>query len=362
MTAETTGMTSMRLDPRLLLAGAALGALALTADPVTRVLAHDSGHAQGQPAPAAAPEPGSRFRITMEELHRRADGVPRGWKFAVPAGDAARGKQAFADFECYKCHVVKDAGFPSAPSEPGNIGPELTGMGAAHPPAYIAESILAPDHVVVLGPGFTDPGGRSTMPSYTDSLSVTQWLDLVAYIGSLTVASGDSHAGHETAREAVAGAYRLRVVFAPHDATGGHGAHGHAATPPPAPRPDERAGAVPHHHGAVPAPSAPAPATGAAGERSSRQGHLMVFVMDGQFGEAVPYLPVTATLHAAGSAPRTVKLGPMMSDRGFHYGADVAMPARTTRITLAIGAATMAVAGTGRERYRKPVTATVSWE
>jgi hypothetical protein len=200
------------------------------------------------------------------------------------------------------------------------------------------------------------------MPSYTDSLSVTQWLDLVAYIRTLTAPSGDPHPGHETAHEAVAGAYRLRVVFAPHESDGGHGAHGHAAAPAPAPRPDGRAGPVPHQHGAAPTPSPPAPAPGSAGEQSSRRGHLMVFVVDGRFGESVPYLPVTATLHASGAAPRTVKLGPMMSDQGFHYGADVAMPARTTRITLAIGAATMALAGASQERYRKPVTATVAWE
>ena len=63
---------------------------------------------------ASAPAPASGRRVTMEELHQ-GGGVPRGWKFTIPPGDASRGKQVFADLECYTCHAVKDGGFPAVP-------------------------------------------------------------------------------------------------------------------------------------------------------------------------------------------------------------------------------------------------------
>ena len=56
----------------------------------------------------------------------------------VAAGDAARGETVFrrADLACWKCHAIGGAG--------GNVGPDLAGIGAHSPPAYLLESILAP--------------------------------------------------------------------------------------------------------------------------------------------------------------------------------------------------------------------------
>jgi len=39
--------------------------------------------------------------------------------------------------------------------------------------------------VIVEAPGYTGPGGRSTMPDYRDSLSTGDLVDLVAYLKSL---------------------------------------------------------------------------------------------------------------------------------------------------------------------------------
>src|SRR5687768_1626946 len=109
--------------------GAALGVLALAAGVAAQ-------HQHGAPAGSAASQPAGR-RVTMDELHR-GGGVPRGWKFALPAGgDAAKGRQLFADLECYKCHVIKGANFPPGGGD-GKTGPELTGMGAHHPAEYFA--------------------------------------------------------------------------------------------------------------------------------------------------------------------------------------------------------------------------------
>src|SRR5262245_60757033 len=275
------------------------------------VRAQHQGHGVTPPTASGGEGAGER-KITMEELHRLG-GVPRGWKFALPPGDAGKGRQVFADLECYKCHAIQGETFPQPGGDAKNAGPELTGMGGHHPAEYFAESILSPNAVILEGPGYTGPDGKSIMPSYADSLSVTQLVDLVAFLKSLT-ASGHDH--RSTAMEKTAGDYLVRLEYA----GGAHGDHaGHAA------------------------------AAGAAG-------HLMVFVSDRVTGEPVPYLPVTASIRFAGKSAQTVKLSPMVGGRGFHYGVNVTVPEGPHTITLTIGPATMQVMATARGRYAKAAT------
>ena len=119
-------------------------------------------------------------RLTMEELHA-SGGVPRGWIFTPPAGDAAHGREVFARLECFTCHAVRGAAFP----RPRHPGPDLTDVGRHHPAGYLAESIVSPNAVIVEGRGYTGPDGRSSMPDYRDSLSVGDLIDVVAYLRSL---------------------------------------------------------------------------------------------------------------------------------------------------------------------------------
>jgi chemotaxis protein histidine kinase CheA len=49
----------------------------------------------------------------------------------------------------------------------------------------LLESVINPDAVIVEGPGYTGPDGRSIMPSYADRLTVAELLDLVAYLQTL---------------------------------------------------------------------------------------------------------------------------------------------------------------------------------
>ena len=121
----------------------------------------------------------------MEELHRQG-GVLAGWRFLLPLGNPAEGKKVYAALECYSCHEIKGEHFPQHAKSPGNVGPELTGMGRYHPAEYIAEAILNPNRVIIEGPGYTGPDGLSKMPDYTDSLTLRQLIDLVAYLKSLT--------------------------------------------------------------------------------------------------------------------------------------------------------------------------------
>lgn len=138
-----------------------------------------------QPAAAEPPaKPPAPIRTTMEALHVTG-GVPKGWKFLMPPGDPGRGREAFVALECYACHAVGGEEFPKTSKRGQEPGPDLTGMGAHHPPEYFAESIVNPNRVIITGRGYAGTDGLSNMPSYADVMTVAQLTDLVAYLGSL---------------------------------------------------------------------------------------------------------------------------------------------------------------------------------
>jgi mono/diheme cytochrome c family protein len=298
---------------------AAAGTMTATATITTGGAQHQhDGHkhdAPSSPTPSAPATgvPGARAprRVSMEELHR-AGGVPRGWKFTVPPGDSVKGRQVFADLECYKCHVIKGELLPAPSSDPKNTGPELTGMGSEHPAEYFAESILAPNHVILEGPGYSGPDGLSTMPSFMDSLSLAQWVDVVAYLKSLKGPSDAPHHKHEIEREQVAGDYRVRLVY------------------------------------------------GSAGAKQAL-GRLSVFVTDRQFDEPVPYLPVNAAVQAARRPTERLRLVPKMDERGFHYAAELTLPPQTQKVTVAIGPTTMQLADSVKGKFTQPASVVFDW-
>lgn len=267
-------------------------------------------HPEGSAPPAAA-KPSAP--ITMEELHR-AGGVPRGWKFTLPSGDAKTGRAIFAKLECDKCHEVKPD-FPRRGGA-GDVGPELTGMGAHHPAEYFAQSIVDPNAVILAGPGYVGPDGRSIMPDYRDSLTVAELVDLVTYLKSLSGGEHDHHHDPNAPKEQAAGPYRVRIEYV-------------------------------------------APDTG---RRPSAKGRLMVFVTDAVTGEAVPYVPVTAAIRSVETPRRMVRLSPMFGAAGFHYGADVTLPDDTVNVTLSLGAAALRTMGAAAGRFSKPLTVSFDWE
>ena len=295
---------------RAVVGRALLGLVTLTVATSTARAQHQ-GHGAMSPATVTTQGAAAPRKVTMEELHRQG-GVPRGWKFALPAGDPVKGRQLFADLECYKCHAIQGERFPPGGGDARNVGPDLTGMGGMHPVEYFAESILSPNAVILDGPGYSSPDGTSIMPSYADSLSVTQLVDLVAFLKGLT---GGGHEHGAAPVEKTAGDYTIRLAY-----RGGDGDHAGHGTPSAAP------------------------------------GHLMVFVSDRATGEPVPYLPVRATIRASGKPARAVKLSPMVGGQGFHYGANVTLPEGAHTITLTIDPATMQVMASAKGRFAKPVT------
>jgi hypothetical protein len=293
------------------LVGAAVSAMA------TIATAQHTGHG-ATPPPSATGKPAAP--VSMEELHRHG-GVPRGWKFTLPAGDPRAGREVFGKLECNKCHEVKPD-FPRSARGTGDVGPELTGMGGHHPAEYFAQSIVDPNAVIVAGTGFVGADGRSVMPDYRDSLTFTDLVDLVAYLKSLGGAPHGHHHGAASVREQTAGPYRLRVEYHAQARDG----HAHQS-----------------------------------GGGANPAGHLMAFVTDTATGEPVPYLPVSVVITAGKVAPRTVRLVPMVGGDGFHYGADVTMPQGTTKLTLNVGTAGLKTTGAAAGRFGKPVTVSFDW-
>jgi hypothetical protein len=67
-------------------------------------------------------------------------------------------------------------------------------MGAHHPAAYFAESVINPNAVIVMGEGYTGPDGRSRMPEFHE-MTIAQLIDLVAYLMSLRESATHVHHG-----------------------------------------------------------------------------------------------------------------------------------------------------------------------
>ena len=86
----------------------------------------------------------------------------------------------FVKLQCFGCHTVQGERLPAA----RRPGPDLTAIGT-RPPADLVESIMNPNAMIVDGPGYTDARGASTMPDYRKTLTVSELIDLVAYLKSL---------------------------------------------------------------------------------------------------------------------------------------------------------------------------------
>jgi Cu/Ag efflux protein CusF len=105
---------------------------------------------------------------------------PQNWKFTMPKGDPAKGRNVFEKFECQYCHEVRGEDFPFAGVD---YGPELSQMGRLHPLEYFTESIINPS--AVAEKQYRDAYGKSVMPTYNEKMTVQELIDLSSYLASL---------------------------------------------------------------------------------------------------------------------------------------------------------------------------------
>lgn len=106
--------------------------------------------------------------------------------FVLPEGNAENGQSVFVSLGCTVCHTVKDVDLPA----PEVTGPVMVRLGGrvAKVKSYgeLVSSIINPSHR--LARGFRrDIGSRddeSPMTVYNDIMTVTQLIDLVAFLQS----------------------------------------------------------------------------------------------------------------------------------------------------------------------------------
>ncbi|MBL8201652.1 MAG: c-type cytochrome [Chromatiales bacterium] len=108
--------------------------------------------------------------------------------FRLPDGDAAAGRQAFVDLQCYACHQVEgvDARFEGTPAAAVKLGGEVSLVKSY---GQLVTSIINPSHRIA--PGYprdvVAPEGESLMEvgKVNDVMTVQQLTDLVAFLQSV---------------------------------------------------------------------------------------------------------------------------------------------------------------------------------
>lgn len=138
-------------------------------------------------SPAQSQAPSAPKRPPSGERHA-PHATPKGWKFTLPRGDAARGRDVFVKLECYSCHEVAGEKFPAV-SDQARVGPELASMATHHPAEFFAEAIVNPSAVIDKR-AWSGPDGSSKMPAYNDVMTVQELVDLVAYLKALKPPGG----------------------------------------------------------------------------------------------------------------------------------------------------------------------------
>ena len=107
---------------------------------------------------------------------------PRG--FSLPPGKADIGREVFVAQACTGCHTIHDLELP-APEEAGRVMVTIGGpVTVVKTYAELVTSIINPSHR--LAPGYpldkVSKNGTSIMPIYNDVMTVTELVDLVAFL------------------------------------------------------------------------------------------------------------------------------------------------------------------------------------
>lgn len=107
---------------------------------------------------------------------------PRG--FSLPKGDAEHGQQVFVRMECTACHTVSGVELPD-PDEMLDVSLMLGGeVPQVKTYADLVTSIINPSHKIVTRypRELADKEGVSKMPIYNDLLTVTDLINIVAFL------------------------------------------------------------------------------------------------------------------------------------------------------------------------------------
>jgi len=118
--------------------------------------------------------------------------------FTLPDGDVERGKANYVKFQCHACHATEavpqlDSGSPAAVSV--QLGGETTRIKSY---GELVTSIINPSHRIARrkSADMADASGASKMVTFNDVMTVTQLIDLVAFVQSNYTLSPYKHSNY----------------------------------------------------------------------------------------------------------------------------------------------------------------------
>lgn len=111
---------------------------------------------------------------------------PKPPEFVLPEGNIENGQALFVSYSCTSCHTVRDLDLP-APEAKGPVRVSLGG-GVSKLKTYseLVTSVVNPSHQLVKRrkPGEVSNDGESLMTVYNDTMTVTELVDIVAFLES----------------------------------------------------------------------------------------------------------------------------------------------------------------------------------
>lgn len=104
---------------------------------------------------------------------------------SLPQGDAGRGREVFIALKCNTCHEVAGDKNMQPPSTI-SVGPVFGVRQSRYKANFIADSIIFPSHAIQPGSkGKSAADGLSRMGDFSDSITIRQLADVVAYLKTL---------------------------------------------------------------------------------------------------------------------------------------------------------------------------------
>ena len=106
-------------------------------------------------------------------------------RLSLPEGDPEKGREAFVAMKCNVCHEVR-GDVSMEKTSAAKPGPKLGVAQSRYRPDFLADSIVFPSHAIK--PGFKTPDaakGISRMGDFSDTMTVRELADVVAYLKSL---------------------------------------------------------------------------------------------------------------------------------------------------------------------------------
>jgi sulfur-oxidizing protein SoxX len=113
-------------------------------------------------------------------------GKKSGKGFTLPDGDVARGEAKFVSMGCYHCHSITNVELPAL-EESDQVIVRLGGkVSRIKTYGELVTSIINPSHRLAVGFEEEDvaEGGESRMRNYNEVMTVSELIDLVAFLQS----------------------------------------------------------------------------------------------------------------------------------------------------------------------------------